>query len=771
NDVGEYYVGVIGDAENNLPSDNNKENNKLITSAKLTVLDPMGGCFEDAFEPNNFLEQSLGVGEGFIGSLGMCASEDWFSVNILQGESLIVTMNVTSPLYLEPRPYDIDIDLVSPPNKIVDKSDSTGSIERVAVYAVGSDATFYLRVKPKQTGWEGHYSLDVNVVSPLEGIDLMPHHITALPAKIYPGGLISVSGEAVNLGGTDAPAFDTALFFSDDEVFDETDMMLDLFTVEGVFAASKGDFSRNVILPSDVPGGVYYVIAVVDQLAVVAEEDETNNTAVSGKIELDESIACVDDGFEPNNSVEIATPLKGDSAYIQELMVCPQLDDWYEIDLPEGVNFGASVNYTQDPSKGYVYLQLYDENKTAVVDSSSAASMSSVGIPYVFHGGKYYLRVYNAPQGGKTAPYEYSLGMNVSAPFPSDICEGDKHEPNHDYNAASFIGCGENRMTLCKKDKDFFKVSLLSGDALVLTLKHPKDHLKLSLYEDPLKSPVKSTAGSGTIEYIASKDIIIYFGVELKNSTITLSEYDYSLTVDGIPGIDLTCSGLSIFPVEVYQGEDLSLEYSVNNMCKDDAPAFFHSIYLSDDALPDAGDIELLNIESEGGIKGKEVLKFSNKVMVPLATEPGEYNLLIYADPEEIISESQEDNNFTGGQFSVIKVCLNDMFEPNDTFAQAAVISGGVYATTMICPYDLDFYSLYIEGGATAAIKILFVHKDGDLDLRFYGESGEVPLAVSLSKDDDEEIVHTVSESGYYFIRVNGFLGNQNDYKLVVEIQ
>ena len=68
-------------------------------------------------------------------------------------------------------------------------------------------------------------------------------------------------------------------------------------------------------------------------------------------------------------------------------------------------------------------------------------------------------------------------------------------------------------------------------------------------------------------------------------------------------------------------------------------------------------------------------------------------------------------------------------------------------------------------------VSILFSHAAGDLELELYAPDCLTSLDRSYSSSDNEQITYQAAAAGNYRIQVAGFLGAQNGYDMVVDIQ
>ena len=101
--------------------------------------------------------------------------------------------------------------------------------------------------------------------------------------------------------------------------------------------------------------------------------------------------------------------------------------------------------------------------------------------------------------------------------------------------------------------------------------------------------------------------------------------------------------------------------------------------------------------------------------------------------------------------------------EQNDTLEEA-VRMPEPGDTRQVCSYDRDWYTFELQRAETATIHALFSDDAGDVDITLYDAEGTV-IERSISSTDDEEITAEL-ERGRYYVRVEGFGGSQNEYRL-----
>jgi PKD repeat protein len=779
NDQGEYYVAVFVDVEGAIAADNQKANNFASSEQILTVLEPMGGCFEDAHEPNDTANLSKAVEPGTYEGLGSCGDEDWFHVEVPVGHTLSATVTSTPILSLDPIQSDLDLQLRNSSNVVVSQSSSIGSVDVVHAFAVQETGTYDIRVHPKQAAYRASYELDVVVAPPVEGVDLMVTEIEALPSTLYPGGLMNVTWKDVNLGSQAAGSYAIELLASMDATADENDAVVG--TYEADFSAPKSQTLREleVLLPADLSGGLWHLLVRLDTEDAVDEANEDNNTGVSAAIYLDAQLTCADDDYEPNNVASIASELslEGGSLSLQSMTVCPQLDDWYAIEIESGKTFSATVSYNHDDAKGLIAVELYDPEGETLLLKSSEQNISKVTLPWVWQEGVYFVRITNVQQGADGAPYNYNVAFAQTQASPANACDADVFEANNGFNQANLIGCGLQSATLCKGDIDVYRIELSANETLTSTMEHAESQLQMALYPDLNSNPMATKSGNGDLTYFASSDQTVYLMVSAKGDPMDLLSFDYTLFMDGVPGVDLTVGEPSLFFPGVYQGEDNLVDFEVHNTCVDSSEPFEATMWLSQDKWLDEADVDVAWIELPG-IDGKQTLPVNHKVSVPFSTSPGDYYLLVEADSADAIAESNEGNNTSFTSMAVAKLCLPDMHEPNDVLlAEApyapALTLGETMEDLALCPFELDWFSVIVPPGKSLTVDLNFDSASGDLDLRLYDPtySMSLPVKVAATQGAGESATYLPPVGGVVLVRVNGFDGGSAEYTLHATVE
>ena len=113
-----------------------------------------------------------------------------------------------------------------------------------------------------------------------------------------------------------------------------------------------------------------------------------------------------------------------------------------------------------------------------------------------------------------------------------------------------------------------------------------------------------------------------------------------------------------------------------------------------------------------------------------------------------------------------------DIYEENDTCAQARPMGFGTYPGLLVQDVDPDFYSFPVNMGEALQIDVFFQHANGDIDLRLWDYCGGSLIASSGTVGDHEYLAwnnHTLP-STTVFLEVYLHSGTCNNYELSASI-
>lgn len=763
-----YSVAVLADLDGFLGADTDVSNNLRVSEKPLHVNGATGGCFEDAHEPDDARIDATEVGDGALTDLGSCGDADWFEAWVPAGSSLLVDVDARPITAFPPVSSSLAVTLFDP-NGLAIQEATFGPHYEVRAFAVPAAGMYAVRVMGATAADRAAYDLTVHLQAPRTGVDVVAYDVRPAPATSYPGGRVAVAWREVNLGTELVPARTTRVWLSKDRALDGNDLALGELASTPLAPQATVAQALTVAVPSNVPGGSWFLLVQADADGDALEVDEGNDLAVGGPIALDPLKVCADDDLEPNDEIAIATPLASGQGP-SDAVVCPGLDDWFAVDLAVGDALDASVAYAYDPSKGKLVLELWDPSGQAAVLTESRTSTLRVALPSAWEAGRWLLRVANEATA-LAAPYHYALTAEV-APGPiAARCEGDRYEPDNVATHAVGIGCGQIAATLCNYDADWYVLQGKGAQRVDVEVRNLRSELYGKLFLPGGTNPVASVYGSGTLSYTPSASGPLLLKVEPRSGPGSMTAFDYTVKVTGLDGADLALGDLESPFAAVDRGEDAGVSFSVTNQCAAAAPGFEVGAFLSlDDAL-DPDDVPL-GEWPVAGLQPAATTALAPKVTVPLSTLPGLYWLVLQADSGLVVPEGNEVDNVLALPLEVREPCGPDALEPNDARGAAPILAAPVDEPDLaICPYDQDWFAVPVEAGDRVHVAILFAQSDGDLDLRVYDGLGAAPVAVSQSTDDDEDAVVDAPLATTLFVRVAGYGSASAPYELVIELE
>ncbi len=125
-----------------------------------------------------------------------------------------------------------------------------------------------------------------------------------------------------------------------------------------------------------------------------------------------------------------------------------------------------------------------------------------------------------------------------------------------------------------------------------------------------------------------------------------------------------------------------------------------------------------------------------------------------------------------GGRSAAV---VDDLFENNDTFAQAANLGSLSQPTTiqnLVMADQADWFQFQLSQptDASSTVSIQFQHSQGDLDLAFYDANGRL-LSYSNGTSNSESISLAGRSAGIYYVYVYGYRGTANpNYSLTIAV-
>ena len=189
-----------------------------------------------------------------------------------------------------------------------------------------------------------------------------------------------------------------------------------------------------------------------------------------------------------------------------------------------------------------------------------------------------------------------------------------------------------------------------------------------------------------SVQYDSIGDFDVTFIVwnDFGYDTLVIEDY---ITVVPVPA-DLDIIGNSISPNVLPEGYSTSLTSTVKNLGQNISPENYLKFYLSDDITYSTGDL-LLDSVLVDSLDHFDQVAVSKDVIIPVGTPLGVNYIIYYVDADNIVYESNENNN-TAFKAVVVVADLPDL-EVNSVSIDSVEIHAGEY-TNVSCNVSSDGY-------------------------------------------------------------------------------
>ena len=747
-----WHVAVVADPNSRIAHERTRENNVAFAPTAVGVTGTMGGCAEDAdHEDNDDADHASQLPAGEYPNLGLCDGADWFQVDVPAGSALDVMVRVSDISFADTATVPF-LNLETQAGTLVSRGDIFGQavgafaepapVDRTLRFSLMADAPLV-------------YSLTIGLIPGGDAANLRPRYVAAAPTEAGPGGFVSVTFEAVNVGGADAEATLAGVYLVAPGGAVDAAARLGRVDVPALPAGTSQAVDTVVTVPADATDGAHELVVRLDDTSVVAEGAEDDNEARIG-LSVAAAAVCASDAFEPNRApaddgTGAVAAVVTQGTY-ENLVVCGNDTDWYAIDLAPGEGLRVDVNFVH--ADGDIDIVLYEpDGETSVTDSRGTGNTETVEFFGTPAGGRYYLKVILYGADGAANPSNtYTLDVTVNA---AGGCVPDAFEPNGTSDTAAVVADGEYVLTLCPGNEDWFRFSLVAGNtvtfraqsdsAVALTLYGPDDAV---LDQDDL-AVVWDALADGVYRLKVTSD-----------SAIPVS---YSLRVRGASGIDLEALDLSVAPESTAPGDEIRVTGRVRNDLGDTLQDVGARILLSDDDVPSPDDVTLgdLVLPRVGNVDAAAI---RTRVRIPNDAAPGDHFVILVADADRRVADARRANNSIAVPLRVRGLCVDDDQRTNEGPATATVldVAAGTYDSGVICAYTEDWFRLDLPADSGLTVNLAFDAAAGDLDLFVYDAVTGARLGDSATDGALETV--TLPSTGPVLVRVDGFLDAENAY-------
>ena len=466
-------------------------------------------------------------------------------------------------------------------------------------------------------------------------------------------------------------------------------------------------------------------------------------------------VTCQDDLFEQNDQPGVGTTLRDGQNLAAK--ICADDPDWFRVVLSAGDVLNADLLFTH--ADGDLDLVVRDPAGEEVGGAASQDDNETLMFEAPADG-TYALGVVAAP--GTENDYR----LQVSIDFVVPPCTDDAFEENDAPGAATALAVDDVLDgTSCPGDDDWFAFTASATETYTVALANAAG-LSCVLTDEAGDTVAVCVAGDqGTGAMLSGHSGLVRV---LVPGTATATA-NYTLSLTSQPSFTCEDDGLEDDD-EYVQATVLANPDSIGgNRCPDDDDWF--AIDLAADEVLTAtltigdaqGDLDLVLWDAAGArlIHNESEEPFESITF--LAPTAGTFGL-------QVTDDAGGWGSYTLDVSVDAFLCGDDPFEPNESQAEALLLTAPDGVNGQLCTDDVDWFAVAVEAGETIVVDLRFFPEKGDLNLYLHRPDGQT-VATSVSVDQSESIRYTAQIAGEYGIRVFGVSGAENVYRLEVQVE
>lgn len=442
---GDYYVAVI--ADNGYAIDEAARGNNRSPVQMITV-SPLGTCDADAYEQDDSAATAKTITAGAAPQLHNHCEDlvDWLAFSAVKDRSYMVRVQREFGGYSE-----ATADVYSADGATLLGS-ATGATQWV--WTAPADGAYRLRVSNPSAGSARSYDIRLDEFLPDLKASLSA---SGLSSGTPAGGVIdSAYTSTLNVGPAPAPASETGLYLSSDNVVTTGDLLIGRMTMQAMEGSLSSPYSGgggylNGYLPKTLTPGTYYVAAIANHNGAFAEPNTTNNTSAVVEV-LVTTPPCTPDAYEDDDHAAAAHTITLNEPRTRN--GCDDREDW--------LKFSPATSGWYATSSGES-VKVYHQGD---LTKSLAASIFGRVSWQATAGEVYFIR--------SDSPTTTSYALTVGS------CQQDAYEEDDDYSQAKPIAPGQSQSrNYCDGDDDWISFGAVSGTTYTITT---GDTTSLTLY-------------------------------------------------------------------------------------------------------------------------------------------------------------------------------------------------------------------------------------------------------------------------------------------------
>jgi subtilase family serine protease len=678
-----------------------------------TVVDSMIGFFSSTNKPTfiystgsgkitlRFRSDSYPSGKGFKAQVS-CVSQlpdvdlsltsfASTATSVVAGSSFQTNFSISNNSHINLKNHDVSFFLSS--DSVYDSSDvllSTNTIGSLDLYA--SYSSSYSLAIPSSITQSGKYyvlayynfmklvpeldkgnnikSIPIEVIGSNIDLSIINTNVINYPTNKLPmGRTVQVQANVLNLGTTNAPSCNLAVYFSKDKLFDTTDIEIGRSNDNTVAASGVTSFNFSINFLNQNVEGEYYLLFIIDSKSKVVEYDEFNNTKVL-----------------PITLEQVKIDLTIDNVKLSSIKVTAGTSLTITSKIRNSGNVAAnSHNCAYYFSNDTIYdlndKLLFSTSIYSINQNTSQEIINTITIDQTTIAGKYYVIVFEdnlntINENNEKNNYRYvelTVDSRIADVFIKNaylsktrLVKSSSFDVNYvmknngNYNLSGFYS-----NVYFSKDSIFDNLDVLVSDDYI-TINGNSD-LSIS---SSVSIPSVTNNGDYYILIYADKNNVIVETNE-KNNVLALK-----LKVED-PINDIQLTTLNLDKLEFVSKGKMNTFYTIENSGNID---FYYGtsigFYYSKDSIWDNSD-GLITTFNQNNLMSEMSYFVNNVVSLPSLTN-GKYYLILKADYQNSITESNENNNIIATPFTVVNPIYDFEVESLDTIFKQYT-SGGKY--------------------------------------------------------------------------------------------
>ncbi len=438
-------------------------------------------------------------------------------------------------------------------------------------------------------------------------------------------------------------------------------------------------------------------------------------------------------------------------------LLCTGDSDWYSINAFAGQMVEADLSFPQ--ADGDLQMELMTIDGSTLDESVSITSVESVR-HVLAENQDLLIRVYG--DDINLSQNSFDLDVRVTG----SECSRDAYEPNDSGGEPWLLEAGTyENMSVCFGEDDWYEIPVQDGQVLTADFGFAGDNaLIATLYSEDasgqlawLAESQSTTSGAQLSTRVSGTGPFLMHATRGAETSNVVYSLDVDITGDACAP-DFMEPNDGYFDATVVSGDTV---FEGGTICLGDNDWFQVELengqVLSADLLFSEADgdlaIRVYQLLDDGTIsyRAQSSTWGDNETINYRPPTTGTYLLWVWPTHGSQTGAYDLDVAILGD------ACVDDSFEPNNHWNDAADLVPGTYGSTTLCVADDDYYSFTATNGQMITASIGFNHADNDLGLNIYKLNDDGTLtyrAGSNTVTDDETINYRPFEDGTFIARV-----------------